>query len=321
MKRSRLIAAAILPLALGACSETKFLIEGAKEISGATEPTAKSAGQYKIGNPYQIAGTWYYPAEDFGYAETGIASWYGPQFHAKTTANGETFDMNTLTAAHRTLPLPSVVRVTNLENGRALMLRVNDRGPFARGRIIDVSRRAAQLLGFQRSGTARVRVEIVPDESRRLKQLAMQGAPLRDQKLAGMGEPEGKPGVQTASLEPLPAAAPTKPVEIQPLPPAQAAVQTPAATPAALPEKVETGLPAASTRLYVQAGAFLDFANANKVRSALSRHGAARVSETQVGTQKFYRVRVGPLGTVKRADTVLDRVIASGYPQAHIVVD
>lgn len=317
MKPTRFIAAAILPLALGACSETKFLIEGAKEISGAAEPTPKSVGQYKVGNPYQIAGTWYYPAEDFDYVETGIASWYGPQFHAKTTANGETFDMNTLTAAHRTLPMPSVVRVTNLENGRALMLRVNDRGPFARGRIIDVSRRAAQLLGFQRAGTARVRVEIIPDDSRRLKALAMRGAPLRDQKLAGMGDPGGKPGLQTASLEPLPAAAPTKPVDIQPLPPAQAA----APAPVVLPEKVETGLPAVSTRLYVQAGAFLDFANADKVRTMLSKHGAARVSETQVGSQKFYRVRVGPLGTVTRADTVLDRVIASGYPQAHIVVD
>jgi rare lipoprotein A len=317
MKSPRLLAAAILPLALGACSETRFLIEGAKEISGATEPAAKSVGQYKVGNPYQIAGTWYYPAEDFGYVETGIASWYGPQFHAKTTANGETFDMNTLTAAHRTLPMPSVVRVTNLENGRALMLRVNDRGPFARGRIIDVSRRAAQLLGFQRSGTAKVRVEIVPDESRRLKQLAMQGTPVRDQKLAGLGSQATETGLQTASLEPLPAAAPSKPVDVRPLPPAPG----PAAAPVVLPEKVETVAPAVSTRLYVQAGAFLDYANAEKVRSMLTKHGSARVSETQVGSQKFYRVRVGPLGTVNRADAVLDRVVASGYPQAHIVVD
>ena len=118
-------------------------------------------GKYKVGNPYQIKGVWYYPKESFDHVETGIASWYGRQFHLKKTANGEIFDMNELTAAHRTLQMPSFVQVTNLENGRSLKLRVNDRGPFAHGRIIDVSRRAAQLLGFERQGTARVRVQIL----------------------------------------------------------------------------------------------------------------------------------------------------------------
>src|SRR5690606_37604870 len=102
----------------------------------------------------------------------GIASWYGPKFHNRRTANGQLFDMNAITAAHRTLPLPSIVRVTNLENGRTLKVLVNDRGPFARGRIIDVSRRTAQLLGFEHKGTAPVRVEIVPDESRRIALIA-----------------------------------------------------------------------------------------------------------------------------------------------------
>ena len=100
--------------------------------------------------------------------EEGVASWYGPGFHGKQTANGEIYDMNDLTAAHRTLPMPSIVRVTNLENGRSLKLKVNDRGPFARERIIDVSRRASQLLGFHQQGTTPVRVEIVEDESRML---------------------------------------------------------------------------------------------------------------------------------------------------------
>ncbi len=118
----------------------------------------------KVGQPYQVAGRWYVPREDWNYDEVGIASWYGPGFHGKRTANGEIFDQNKLTAAHPTLPLPSYVRVTNLENGRAINLRVNDRGPFAKGRIIDVSRRAAQLLGFAAKGTARVRVQIIrPD--------------------------------------------------------------------------------------------------------------------------------------------------------------
>ncbi len=123
---------------------------------------------YKVGKPYQIKGVWYYPQVDYDYVEEGIASWYGPGFHGKATANGEIYDMNDLTAAHRTLPMPSIVRVTNLENGRSLKLKVNDRGPFARERIIDVSRRASQLLGFHMQGTTPVRVEIVEDESRQL---------------------------------------------------------------------------------------------------------------------------------------------------------
>lgn len=125
---------------------------------------------YKIGKPYKIRGQWYYPAEDYGYSEVGTASWYGEDFHAKYTANGEVYNMHTLTAAHRTLPLPSIVRVTNLENGRSLVLRVNDRGPFAKNRIIDISKRGAQLLGFQNKGTAKVRVEIMAEESKDLKQ-------------------------------------------------------------------------------------------------------------------------------------------------------
>lgn len=115
-------------------------------------------GHYKVGEPYQIAGRWYHPREDHAYQETGMASWYGQDFHRKKTANGEIFDKNALTAAHKTLPLPSMVRVENLENGRAVLVRVNDRGPFAKNRIIDVSEKAARLLGFHGDGTAQVRV-------------------------------------------------------------------------------------------------------------------------------------------------------------------
>lgn len=132
-------------------------------------------GDYKVGSPYKVDGVWYTPAEDDGYSEVGIASWYGSKFHGRRTANGEFFDMNALTAAHKTLPMPSAVQVTNLRNGRTLALRVNDRGPFVNGRIIDVSRRAAQLLGFERDGVAKVRVEIMPDESRRLAYIARYG--------------------------------------------------------------------------------------------------------------------------------------------------
>ena len=127
---------------------------------------------YKVGAPYRIGGVWYTPAVDYNYDETGVASWYGEKFDQKYTANGEVFDLNHSTAAHRTLPMPSIVQVTNLDNGRSLQLRVNDRGPFARGRIIDVSRRASQLLGFDGKGTALVRVKIMKEESIHVADLA-----------------------------------------------------------------------------------------------------------------------------------------------------
>jgi rare lipoprotein A len=118
-------------------------------------------GVYKLGQPYQIGGRWYYPEFDPGYDRVGIASWYGVPFHGRATANGEVFDRGRLTAAHPTLPLPSMVRVTNLANRRQLELRVNDRGPFVGDRLIDLSQAAARELGFERQGITRVRVEFV----------------------------------------------------------------------------------------------------------------------------------------------------------------
>ena len=115
----------------------------------------------KVGKPYKVAGLWYVPKHQPDYDETGTASWYGPQFHGHATANGEVYNQSRLTAAHPTLPLPSYVEVTNLANGRTVVVRVNDRGPYKRGRILDVSARAAQLLGYQSNGTAQVRVRYV----------------------------------------------------------------------------------------------------------------------------------------------------------------
>ena len=149
-------------LFLTSCSETTFLINSAKKISKWDEDP-----MYKVGNPYKINGKWYYPAIDYNYNEVGIASWYGPGFHGKKTANGEVFDQNKISAAHKTLPMPSIVKVTNLDNGKVLEnIRVNDRGPFAGNRIIDLSKKAAQELGFVNSGVAKVRVEIMENESR-----------------------------------------------------------------------------------------------------------------------------------------------------------
>lgn len=122
-------------------------------------PKGDQGVKRKVGNPYKIAGVWYHPKEDPTYDQTGYASWYGKDFHGKATANGEVYNMNALTAAHKTLPMPSYVKVTNLANNRSIILRVNDRGPFVAGRLIDVSRRGAQLLGFQKQGVTRVRIQ------------------------------------------------------------------------------------------------------------------------------------------------------------------
>lgn len=125
------------------------------------EPVPKGGGTYRVGKPYTVAGRRYVPEEDPNYRAEGIASWYGDSFHGRLTANGEVFDMASLTAAHPTLPIPSYARVTNLSNGKSLIVRVNDRGPYHGNRLIDVSNKAAELLEFKGNGVARVRVEYV----------------------------------------------------------------------------------------------------------------------------------------------------------------
>lgn len=118
----------------------------------------RGGGTYKVGKPYKIAGKWYVPREEPGYEKSGLGSWYGDDFHGRKTANGEIFNKHALTAAHPTLPLPSYVYVTNLENNRTVLVRVNDRGPYAGGRIIDLSHAVAHHLDFENKGLVHVRV-------------------------------------------------------------------------------------------------------------------------------------------------------------------
>lgn len=125
-------------------------------------------GHYKIGNKYEIEGVPYYPQEYEDYEEIGVASWYGEAFDGKATANGEIYNLHSMTAAHQTLPLPSVVKVTNLENGYSVTVRVNDRGPFAKNRIIDLSKKAAEILEYKDKGTTIVKIEYLPEETEAL---------------------------------------------------------------------------------------------------------------------------------------------------------
>jgi rare lipoprotein A len=280
---------------------------------GSTDAASAGKGTYKVGTPYQIDGVWYYPGEDWNYDETGIASWYGEQFHGRNTANGEVFDLNAVTAAHRTLPMPTIAQVTNLENGRTIQLRINDRGPYARGRIIDLSRRSAQLLGFEAKGTAKVRVKILVPETIQAVSLARRNG--GDDKLLASDTPKPAPGA-IAAPPPRTSSASQRVVAPPPPPPVVAS-----AAPQAPPTEKVSIVPVHSTQIYIQAGAFTRRDNAQRVKSKLDSLGAVRVTGVRSQGVELYRVRLGPVQSVDDADRLLARVVDSGLPEARIVVD
>jgi rare lipoprotein A len=272
-----------------------------------------SAGVYKVGQPYQIDNIWYYPREQPDYDETGVASWYGPTFYGRKTANGELYNGDDLTAAHKTLPMPVNVRVTNLENGKSLVVRVNDRGPYARGRIIDLSKRAAELLDVVQTGTARVRVTY-------LGRADLNGAPPSetppDIASALPAAPSGK--VDSSSIGIVPGAAVAPPPKVvnrmptAPIPPQLFADNQPSGKVTQVP------VPSA-TRLYVQLGAFSKMENAKALLARVG--GDLRISALQRNGQTLYRVRTAPLTSVADADAALSRITGAGANDAHIVVD
>jgi rare lipoprotein A len=220
-----------------------------------TEPRSRN------GNPpfYDVFGIRYFVlSSSVGYRERGVASWYGPGFHKVRTSTGEAYDMYGMTAAHKTLPLPAYVQVTNLQNGRSVVVRVNDRGPFVGNRIIDLSYTAAAKLDMLRNGTAMVEVRTVDAPST------------------------------------VPPAAP-------------AALQTPAATSA----------------LFVQAGAFSDPANADRLVQKLrgGGYGTVFVRDDQIAGRRMYRVRIGPIPDVVDFDRVVAALERAGVHDAHLALD
>ncbi len=290
---------------------------------GDSSRQSSSSGGYKVGKPYQIKGVWYYPAEDYKYRETGIASWYGPGFHAKTTANGETYDQNDLTAAHRTLPMPSIVRVTNLENGRSIVVRVNDRGPFANNRIIDMSHRGADMLGFIGKGTARVQVEIMAAESRAVAEQAKRGSPAAKTIPVVVASSAPRDKVESTDIPPpsSPPPAPEK-SEVPVYPPSAAKTHpVPPPTDEQLREQKVKVFPVHATKMYIQAGAFSVYDNAERLKNKMSSLGNASISAAQIGGREVYRVRLGPVGSVEESDSLLDKAIAAGFTESRIVVE
>jgi rare lipoprotein A len=283
---------------------------------GSTRPGGMADGRssYKVGGTYVVSGRVYTPDENYQYRETGMASWYGPGFHGRRTANGEAYNQHAMTAAHRTLPMPSVVRVTNLSNGNSVVLRVNDRGPFAQDRIIDLSRAAAEKLDMVRAGVASVRVEILPEESRRVKEVAQNGGSVSEQVAAMRAAPSPAPPTAIAAAAPPP-----------PPPPPPAPVPRPAPAPVTAPSittvaarVVPVSAPVASG-YFVQAGAFSTRDSAERVRATLAHFGDSSVSQTSFGPTSLYRVRLGPFASADAAQTTAGRVKQAGYRDARVV--
>ena len=332
------IALAGVSLAACATSPHPTRFEGPRPGAGITTKARPDASRYKTGKPYQVKGQWYTPAEQPHYDETGIGSWYGAQFHNRYTANGEVFDMNTLSAAHKTLPLPSLVEVTNLDTGKKAVLRVNDRGPFVDGRIIDLSKAAAEQLGYGRQGVARVRVRYVgrapllPTDGRLNQAVGPSGssrpaAPYRPTQIAA-APPPGPPSIRS-----LPSGWLSTP---QFLPPAgrkaMMAAGSAASASAPMPgikapsplaaqgypvQPPVAGPPASSGESFsIQVGAFADRSNAERVVSLLASAGRPQIVEIERGGAPLYKVLVNGEG---EAFAARDRVAALGFDQARVV--
>jgi len=273
--------------ALAACSSSNKTYQS----SGVPNPT------YKVGKPYKVAGKVYRPQADPTYDRVGLASWYGPQFHGRKTANGDIFNMNSLTAAHTTLPMPSYVRVTNLDNNRWLILKINDRGPFVGNRLIDVSRRAAQLLGFEKKGVTRVRVEAV-------------NGPRGDLPRQTMAQNQARQSPHKAVEKTVPVAA-------------RKNLSSPSVEVVRLkdgPQSAQTQ-DAGGKKIYIQVGAYADERNAEKVVGHVNHISPTKIDQVDVNGQNLYRVRIGPHPTVKLAEVILGRILSLGHNTARIIMD
>jgi rare lipoprotein A len=267
------------PVSLGPVPTVSASVEQTPALRTVAPPSAVGVAAPYAGPPYQVDGKWYVPAHEPNYDEVGIASWYGPTFHGKDSASGEPFDENAMTAAHPTLPIPSLVRVTNLDNGRTVVVRLNDRGPFVDDRIIDLSKAAAGALDMHGPGTARVRVQYV-----------------------------GPAPAQANAAPATPLQTDPQPIVGRPLPPVVAAgpvAQAPAMQP--------TG-----EAFFLQAGAFGDLGNANQMRDRLRPMGVTSLKPVMVNGSELYRVMVGPWPTRADAERARQDLAAAGV-QAMVV--
>lgn len=291
------------------------------------EPSHRPSGPanpgYKTGAPYQVAGVWYTPKEQPDYDKKGVASWYGDAFHLKPTANGEIFDKDLPSAAHTTLPLPSLVEVTNLDNGRKLTVRVNDRGPFVDNRIIDLSHEAARQLGYDQQGLAHVRVRylgpapLYGEDTRRYAYLAPRP------QVAAAAPPPPPPRKVEPEVVFTSAPLPKPPAiligrELPPLPVAKPFTEAAAPLPSSAPAKIEVAT-AAPSGFRVQAGAFSTPENAEKAVAQLAECGSARVEPLSRGGTTLYRVVVYGASDQDAAEALRQKVAQAGFADARVL--
>lgn len=302
-----------------------------------TGTNGSSEGSYKVGNPYEIGGEWYYPHEDYSYDEIGVASWYGADFHKDLTANGEIYDMYAMTAAHKTLPLPSVVRVTNLENGRSVILRVNDRGPFVVNRIVDVSKSAAERLGFHSKGTTRVRVTIMPKESKELKQAMLNNEAWaknayksdannysNDVSLpAKSGGSNYTSSIRSVTKAPVVATAYSRDGNQSAYETGRNTYATNNVKPLQASNASGWGTVQSGNSYLIQVGAFSVKKNAELFAEDMKRYGNVLISSSYDNSYNnngaIYRVRLGPYSSKNEADIALRFVNEIGLHDARIV--
>jgi rare lipoprotein A len=287
------LAAAVV---LSGCSSKKEKLDpfagvGSPYYKGAG-PMPKGGGKYHLGKPYQVAGRWFTPKEQPNYDKTGTASWYGEAFHRRKTSNGEWFNMNDMTAAHATLPIPSYAKVTNLENGLQIVVRINDRGPFVDTRIMDLSKRSATALGFINQGMAKVRVQWIGpaplnDNGNHLvtmNQALVQGEDLPGlRQVAGSGETYRTPA--SASAE----------------------------SPVPMRQKAGKGY-------VIQVATFAEQSNAMSAMSMVSSIADAKLERVESADGPVYRTTIGPIMNEAQAIQILEQVQAQGFQDARMNV-
>jgi rare lipoprotein A len=269
--------------------------------------------RFTVGSPYQAGGVVRYPREAYGVDETGLAT-IAPDYHG-LTADGEIFDQTLLAAGHRTLQLPAIVQVTNLENGRQITLRLNDRGPSSPARLIALTKRSAELLDIHHDGT-RVRLQMIDAETRQLAASLQASGPT----LAVAAAPQGK--VEAETLAPPGGAPQSSRVRQAAATPAPANGTAPVveALPRRLPERI-VQFPAAPGRLYIAAGSFSRADYASILVNRLAFLGARLTTSYTASRDSAFQIRIGPFDTVAEAEAMLTRAIQAGVNDAAIVVE
>ena len=254
---------------------------------------------YKIGKKYNVGGRYYYPKKDLYYNKTGIASWYGPKFHGKLTANGEIYNQYALTAAHKTLPLPSAVKVTNLKNNKSIVLRINDRGPFVNDRIIDLSSKAADILDLKREGTGLVRVQILREKSLYLEKLAKQGSfpeinDLKETELPNITIPS-KVAVKIKD---------TKNQKI-------------------VKKKINYNLKNLNKeyKIYIKLASFSSKENAEIMKKKVSYIDKVKIYKIYKLNKTLYQVKAGPFLSVEKVDQLHSLLLQKGMQGAKIIIE